>query len=224
MAKLIAIDEGFSKRRKRKGAPENGGGAVRKSAAGGRQSAKIVGLRQAVSARAADPGAIVRKATAYIQSELDTRVNLHSFCPESIWRVEFEAEVLDKVVSNLCLYVSDAIGCALAKSTSHGGNAHGRSPYIAVELENAEVDRCRCTADGQTAHGRCVVLTVSGDCAGLVDGASCLPGDPTSSNPGDERLRATQALVRQRRGWFDVYAESGRHLAFRAFLPLCSES
>jgi hypothetical protein len=207
MATVIAIDQVKNRRNSR-------GGRGKKPAGDRRVRREPAGAR-----RKTDPVGVVRGAAAALKTSLDERIDLHVFHPETVWPVAAAAPAVDAVVRKLAAYIQEEITSVLGKKTL-AGQGSCAIPHMVIELENAELSRAFCGPAAVSDDRRRVVLTISGDCAGLLaHDVPVLPGVRPAEGE-DERIRSAAALVRQQFGGFAAYVDIGRRVAFRVFLPV----
>jgi PAS domain S-box-containing protein len=126
-----------------------------------------------------------------------------------VWPVKIDPSQIDQLLANLCVNARDAI------------NGVGR---VVIETENAVFDGAYCDVHTGFAPGEYVVLAVSDSGCGMDKETAAQIFEPFFTTKEKGRgtglgLATVYGIVKQNRGFVNVYSEPGRGSTFRIYLP-----
>lgn len=128
---------------------------------------------------------------------------------EKVWPIRIDPSQIDQILANLCVNARDAI------------SGVGK---IIIETENTDIDVDYCTIHQGFVPGEFVKLTVSDDGAGMQAGVLNKIFEPFFSTKTVGRgtglgLATVYGIVKQNKGFINVYSEPGHGATFRIYLP-----
>lgn len=165
--------------------------------------------RQTIEPRILDLGETVEGMLKMLRRLLGENIELHCSSPEDLWPVLMDPTQVDQILANLCVNARDAI------------QGIGR---IAIELRNVSFDETFCAMHLGFEPGDYVVLMVSDDGSGMDRKTLEHVFDPffTTKPLGEGTglgLATVYGIVKQNRGFIDVYSEPGQGSTFKIYLP-----
>jgi PAS domain S-box-containing protein len=133
---------------------------------------------------------------------------------EDLPPVKMDPSQIDQILANLCVNARDAIDHSTGKVT--------------IETGRAEFDQSDCAARMDAAPGVYVLIAVSDNGCGMSEETKAHVFEPffTTKTQGEGTglgLATVYGIVRQNRGFINVYSEVGRGTTFRIYFPACSE-
>jgi two-component system, cell cycle sensor histidine kinase and response regulator CckA len=128
---------------------------------------------------------------------------------ENLWPVRIDPSQIDQIMANLCINARDAI--------TDGGK-------VTIETENVSLDETYCTDHPGFTQGEYVMITVSDDGCGMDKETLANIFEPffTTKSIGKGTglgLSTVYGIVKQNRGFINVYSEPGQGTAFNIYLP-----
>lgn len=128
---------------------------------------------------------------------------------ETLWLVKMDPVQIDQILANLCVNARDAI-----KTT---GN-------LTIETENRTIDKTYCDLHTEAVPGDFVMLAVSDDGSGMGEETCAHVFEPffTTKAVGKGTglgLATTYGIVKQNKGFINVYSEVDKGTTFRIYLP-----
>ncbi len=131
-----------------------------------------------------------------------------------LWQVKMDPGQTDQLLINLCLNARDAI------------QGVGR---IALETSNARVDADYCGGHAEAAPGDYVLCAVSDTGCGMSRDIQEHIFEPffTTKTAGEGTglgLATVYGIVKQNKGFINLYSEPGKGSTFRIYLPRCGDN
>ena len=126
-----------------------------------------------------------------------------------LWPVKLDPSQVDQILANLCVNARDALAGAGS---------------ITLESENITIDKDYCAERAEAMPGDYVLLTVSDDGCGMAPETLAQIFEPFFSTKGIGQgtglgLATVYGIVKQNRGFINVYSELGKGATFRVYLP-----
>lgn len=126
-----------------------------------------------------------------------------------LWPVKIDPSQIDQLLANLCVNAKDAIGGV------------GR---VTIETENMVFDRFYCDIHAGFAPGQYVMLAVSDNGSGMDRETVAQIFEPFFTTKEKGRgtglgLATVYGIVKQNKGFVNVYSEPGKGSTFRIYLP-----
>jgi len=183
------------------------------------RSADLVGQllafarRQTVSPRVVDLNEVVSATRKMIQRLIGEDIDLAWVSGRELWKVKIDPTQVDQLLANLAVNARDAIGGV------------GR---LTVETGNFISDQEYCAAHPGFAPGQYVRLAVSDDGRGMDKETMGHLFEPFFTTKGQGKgtglgLATVYGIVKQNRGFIDVYSQPGQGSTFTVYLPRASE-
>jgi two-component system, cell cycle sensor histidine kinase and response regulator CckA len=133
-----------------------------------------------------------------------------AWCPASdLWRIRIDPSQLDQILANLCVNARDAIG-GVGK--------------ITIETGNVSFDKEYCANHIDVFPGDYVLLAVSDDGCGIEKELHAKIFEPFFTTKGVGKgtglgLATVHGIVKQNKGFINVYSELDKGTTFRIYLP-----
>ncbi len=130
-----------------------------------------------------------------------------------LWPLKLDPSQVDQILANLCVNARDAIGGA------------GK---VTIETGNATIDAAYCEECAEASPGDYVLLAVSDDGCGMDHETMKTIFEPffTTKGVGEGTglgLATVYGIVKQNKGFVNVYSEPGKGATFRIYLPRVAE-
>lgn len=127
----------------------------------------------------------------------------------SLWSVKMDPAQVDQILANLCVNSRDAIP---------------GTGKVTIETKNVVLDETYCASHAGSEPGQYVLLAVSDDGFGMDRETLNLAFEPffTSKGIGEGTglgLATVYGIVKQNRGYINVYSEPGQGTTFKIYLP-----
>jgi CheY-like chemotaxis protein len=127
----------------------------------------------------------------------------------ALWQVKIDPVQMDQILANLCVNARDAI-------TGTG--------KIVIETRNVTLEEPYCAGHSDAEPGDYVQIDVSDDGCGMDQETISRLFEPffTTKEPGKGTglgLATVYGIVKQNRGFINVYSEKGHGSCFKIFLP-----
>jgi PAS domain S-box-containing protein len=128
---------------------------------------------------------------------------------DGVWPVRMDPSQIDQILANLCVNARDAI------------SGVGR---ISIETRRVTVDTDLCARQPELAPGEYALLTVSDDGAGMDSEILGKIFEPFFTTKEIGRgtglgLATVYGIVKQNKGFINVYSENGQGTTFKIYLP-----
>lgn len=166
--------------------------------------------KQTVSPRVTDMNQTVEGMLNMLQRLLGEDIHLSWLPGENLWPVKIDPSQVDQILANLCVNARDAI-------TGVG--------KISIELENIHIDEDFCAGHPYLiTTGDYILLAVSDDGHGMDREVQSRLFEPffTTKDIGKGTglgLATVYGIVKQNKGFINVYSEPGQGTTFRIYLP-----
>lgn len=170
--------------------------------------------RQSIAPKVLDINDTVQSMTNMLLPIIGEDIDFVWSPGDKIWPIQIDPSQIDQILANLCVNARDAI------------SGVGK---IIIETANTELDEDYCSLHQGFVPGEFVKLTVSDDGAGM--DASILNNifEPffTTKAIGHGTglgLATVYGIVKQNKGFINVYSEPGHGSSFRIYLPRANVS
>jgi PAS domain S-box-containing protein len=165
--------------------------------------------RQTIAPTVLDLNATVERTLALLRRLIGEAIDLVWRPGSNAWNVKLDPSQLDQILANLCVNARDAIA-GVGKVT--------------IETENATLDDAYCAGHLGFVPGEYVRLTVSDDGCGMDKDTQARLFEPffTTKPMGHGTglgLSTVYGIVKQNRGFINVYSEPGVGSTFTIYLP-----
>ena len=169
-----------------------------------------------------DLNEVVGEAASLIRETIDRRIDMIVDLRENLPRIRGDSTQLNQVVMNLLVNGRDAITeCLSGTRYPHRRND---TFIIAVTTQEVLIDPAEALLDDSAHAGRCVVLSVADNGAGMDAATRGHIFEPFFTTKTDGKgtglgLSTAHGILQQHEGWVNVYSEPGRGTTFRIYLP-----
>jgi PAS domain S-box-containing protein len=165
--------------------------------------------QQTISPKALDLNDTVAGMLKMLQRLIGEGINLTWQPAANLWQVMVDPSQIDQILANLCINARDAI------------NDIG---MITIETENRVIGREYCSYHVDTEPGEYVLISVSDNGSGMDRVTQMHLFEPffTTKEIGKGTglgLATVYGIVKQNRGFINVYSEPGRGTTFSIYLP-----
>jgi len=181
----------------------------------GKQSAGIVrqllafARKQTISPVLLDLNDTISRMLKMLQRLIGENIDLAWYPGRNIWPVKIDPSQVDQIMANLAVNARDAI--------SDVGK-------LIIETKNIIVDDDYCKANPEALAGRYVMLAVSDDGCGIKKELMDQLFEPYYTTKGVGKgtglgLPTIYGIVKQNKGFINVYSELGEGATFKIYLP-----
>jgi signal transduction histidine kinase/DNA-binding response OmpR family regulator len=165
--------------------------------------------RQTIAPKVLDLNEILENTLKMMRRLIGEDIELVRLPAPDLWPVSMDPSQIDQILANLCVNARDAIAGA------------GR---VTIETENVVLNDVYCADHAETVPGEYVMLAVSDDGCGMDRETMANIFEPffTTKELGKGTglgLAMVYGVVRQNRGFINVYSEPGHGTTFRIYLP-----
>ncbi|MBT8342658.1 MAG: response regulator [Desulfatitalea sp.] len=165
--------------------------------------------RQSIAPRVLDINDTVQNMLNMLRPMIGEEIELIWSPGEKIWHIQIDPSQIDQILANLCVNARDAI------------EGVGK---IIIETANTEIDETYCSMHEGFMPGEYVCLTVSDDGAGMDSSTINNIFEPFFSTKAIGRgtglgLATIYGIVKQNKGFINVYSEPGSGAIFKIYLP-----
>jgi len=165
--------------------------------------------RQTVAPRVLDLNSSVGGMLEMLERLIGEDIDIAWRPNPDLWKVRIDPSQLDQVLANLCINARDAIG-GVGK--------------ITIETGNAGFDEAYCANHHDVFPGEYVLLAVSDDGCGIEKELQAKIFEPFFTTKGVGKgtglgLATVYGIVKQNKGFINVYSELDRGTTFRIYLP-----
>ncbi|MGD9733228.1 MAG: transporter substrate-binding domain-containing protein [Desulfamplus sp.] len=136
---------------------------------------------------------------------------------QNVGKVEIDPAQIDQIIINLCVNAKDAI----LDKAQYEALKTGR---ITIETGKAVIDKSYCVDNFDAKPGRYLILAVSDNGCGIENERLPMIFDPFFTTKEVHKgtglgLASVYGIVKQNRGFINVYSELGEGTTFRIYLP-----
>lgn len=165
--------------------------------------------RQTVTPKTIDMNATLEGMIGMMQRLLSEDISLVWLPSDNLWPVKIDPSQIDQILANLCVNARDAI------------KGVGR---LTIQTANSTITESYCKTNSETAPGDYVTLTVSDSGCGMSKDVMRHLFEPffTTKHMGIGSglgLATVYGIVKQNRGFVNVYSEPGHGTTFKIGLP-----
>nr|HPM78688.1 response regulator [bacterium] len=169
--------------------------------------------------RVIDPTAIVSEVNRMLCETLDKRIALKSSIDPETWPIKADATQIHQVIMNLCINAHDAIQEVLESDGRRWDDF-----FLLIEMGNAEIDQAYCQIYPYAKPGRYMYISITDNGPGMDDETRQHLFEPffTTKKIGKGTglgLATAFGIIKQHRGWINVYSRPGAGSTFRLYLP-----
>ncbi len=170
--------------------------------------------RQTISPVQLDLNDTVSGMIKMLQRLIGENIELAWHPGNNLWRVKVDPSQLDQIMANLAVNARDAI------------NDVGR---LTIETKNVVVDQDYCRWHSDFVPGRYVMLAVSDNGCGMEKEIQDNLFEPFFTTKGSGKgtglgLSTIYGIVKQNKGFINVYSEPGQGTSFKIYLPAHEEA
>lgn len=170
--------------------------------------------KQIISPVLLDLNETVASMLKMLQRLIGEDIHLNWHPAPNLWPVKIDPSQIDRILANLCVNARDSIADV------------GK---ITIETENCVIDTEFCSHNPELIPGEYVRLTVSDDGCGMDKETLSHIFEPffTTKDPGEGTglgLATLYGIVRQNKGFTNVYSEPGVGTSFSIYLPRYADS
>lgn len=167
------------------------------------------GRKSPVELRAVNLNDCVREMARILTSTIDPMVELELILAPDLWLVQADTTQIEQVVMNLCVNAKDAI------------DGEGR---ITIEAANEVLTESNRRPHPDAAAGEFARLSVIDTGCGMSEATRARIFEPFFTTKHQRKgtglgLAMVYAIVRNHRGWVEVFSQEGRGSAFHVYLP-----
>ncbi len=132
----------------------------------------------------------------------------------TLWTVKMDPVQVDQILANLCINARDAIST---------------TGTISIETENRHIDHLYCAAHIEAISGNYVMLAISDNGCGMNEKTRSQIFEPffTTKAVGKGTglgLSTVHGIVKQNKGFINVYSEPGKGSTFQIYIPKYGET
>ena len=165
--------------------------------------------KQAITPRVLDLNDAISTSLKMLRHLVGENINLTWLPGGALWPVKMDPSQIDQLLANLCINARDAI-------TGAG--------KITIETVNQSIDEAYCFRQPNAVPGDYVLCRVSDDGCGMEKDVQAHIFEPffTTKSAGEGTglgLAMVYGIVKQNRGFINVYSETGQGTTFRIYLP-----
>ncbi len=165
--------------------------------------------KQTIALEVLDLNATVEGMLNMLGSLIGEDINLSLLPEENLWSIEIDPSQIDQLLANLCVNARDAI------------SGVGR---LTIETSNLTLDETYCAFHADNQPGSYVVLSVSDNGCGMTKEIQDKIFEPffTTKDLGKGTglgLATVYGIVKQNKGFINVYSEPGQGTTFKIYLP-----
>jgi PAS domain S-box-containing protein len=165
--------------------------------------------KQTISPRVMDVNEAVAGMLRMLRRLIGEDINLVWLPEDGVWPIKIDPAQVDQILANLCVNARDAIAGV------------GR---IAINTRTFTFDAAYCAVHAGFVPGDFVLLSVSDDGCGMDRETLDSIFEPFFTTKGESRgtglgLATVFGIVKQNRGFINVYSEPGNGTIFRIYFP-----
>jgi PAS domain S-box-containing protein len=165
--------------------------------------------KQTITPKVLDLNETVEGMLKILERLIGEDIDLGWMPGREVWQVKVDPSQLDQILANLCINARDAIA-GVGK--------------ITIETANASFDENYCSRHVGIVPGEFVLLAVSDDGCGMDKETVCKIFDPFFTTKGIGKgtglgLATVYGIVKQNKGFINVYSEPGHGTSFKIYLP-----
>lgn len=165
--------------------------------------------KQTISPRGLNLNRAVENMTRMLHRLIGEDIDLTWLPGQDLWQVKVDPGQIDQILANLCVNARDAIASV------------GK---IIIETGNAAFDAAYCRDHPGFSPGEYVLLAVSDDGYGMAPETLDKIFEPFFTTKESGRgtglgLATVYGVVKQNKGFINVYSEPGQGTAFKIYLP-----
>ncbi|GEM_PF-463973 len=173
--------------------------------------------------RVIDPIAIFSEVNRMLRETLDKRIALKSRIDPETWPIKADATQIHQVIMNLCINAHDAIQELLESDRRRWDEF-----FLLIEMGNAEIDEAYCQIYPYAKPGQYMYISITDNGPGMDDKTRLHLFEPffTTKKIGKGTglgLATAFGIIKQHRGWINVYSRPGAGSTFRFYLPRSNE-
>ncbi|MGV8039257.1 MAG: PAS domain-containing protein [Thermoanaerobaculaceae bacterium] len=165
--------------------------------------------KQTVAPKVLDLNEVVEGMLKMLRRLIGEDIDLAWLPGGGLWPVKIDPSQVDQILANLCVNARDAIG---------------DTGKVTIETDNVSLDDAYCSGHAGFLPGDFVVLAVSDDGCGMDADTLSRLFEPFFTTKEQGRgtglgLATIYGIVKQNRGFVNVYSEPGEGSTFRIYLP-----
>ncbi len=173
--------------------------------------------------RVINPIEIFSEVNRMLRETLDKRIALKSRIDAATWPIKADATQIHQVIMNLCINAHDAI-----QEMLEGDGRRWDDFFLLIEMGNAEIDQAYCQIYPYAKPGQYMYISITDNGPGMDDDTRQHLFEPffTTKKIGKGTglgLATAFGIIKQHRGWINVYSRPGAGSTFRLYLPRSDE-
>ena len=152
---------------------------------------------------------IIKSLMGMVERLIGENIEIRTEMQQDLWTVNADRSTMEQVIMNLILNARDAMP------------AGGR---LTIKTKNVVVDKFYCQNNSEARPGKFIQIVVEDTGTGIAEDHLIHIFEPFFSTKGPVKgtglgLSVVYGILKQHKGWINVYSELGKGTTFKVFLP-----